>query len=141
MSDSKSESAPLEVYSIETVKHPIHIDEIQIVDKSVIKEEPQKEGKDEDDWLKEESSENVSNRVTIPIENDEDVSFSDLEDDDDDDSNIPIHYKNTTYGSDSSTKDSVQLGKSSTDSGKDSVYNSKMKESNDWLDVIDADVA
>ncbi|KAI3747841.1 hypothetical protein L6452_10525 [Arctium lappa] len=133
-SGTKLESVPLEISVIETEKHPIHSDEIQIVDKSVIQEEPHNqnrrskatsiamEGKDEtDDWLKEESSEIVGGRVTIPIENDEDVSFSDLEDDDDD-GNIPINYKKPTYGSDSSTNDSrgwVQLGRNSDGLGKD----------------------
>ncbi|KAI3808510.1 hypothetical protein L1987_24461 [Smallanthus sonchifolius] len=146
MSDSKTKSPPFEVTAIETVKHPIQIDDVQIVDKSVVQEES-REGKDEDDWLKEESSETVTNRVTILIESNEDVSFSDLEeeDDDDDDGNIPIHYKKATHASDSSTKDSriwAQLNRSSTDSRKDSdslgqvsVRNYETKESNDWLDV------
>lgn len=137
-SENLLDPAPLEVSAMETctptastntetVKHPIHSDEIPIVDKSVIQEEPHDTAKaedDTDDWLKEESSEIVSSRVTIPIGNDEDVSFSDFEDDDDD-GNIPIHYKKATYNSDSSTKGSqgwVQLGRSSTDSGKDSDF-------------------
>lgn len=100
MPESESESLPLEVSAIETVKTLTHSDEIQIVDKSVIQEEPC-EGKDEEDitadWLKEESSEIAMDRITIPLENDEDVSFSDLEEDDDDDGNIPIHYKKPSY--------------------------------------------
>ncbi|KAJ9540621.1 hypothetical protein OSB04_027127 [Centaurea solstitialis] len=110
-SSTKLESFPVEISVIETdipsilanEKHPIHSDEIPIVEKSVIQEEPLNhnmqatiiamEGKDEtDDWLKEE----ISEIITIPIENDEDVSFSDLEDDDDDDGNIPISYKKPT---------------------------------------------
>ncbi|GJY24020.1 hypothetical protein Tco_0397678 [Tanacetum coccineum] len=70
------------------------------------------------------SSEIVSSRVTIPIGNDEDVSFSDFEDDDDD-GNIPIHYKKATYTSYFSTKESqgwAQLGRSSTYSGKDGDF-------------------
>lgn len=94
----------VDISAMETVKHPIHCDEIQIVDKSVIKEGPL-EGNDEDDaddaddadeWLKEESSDIAINRVRIPIKDVEDVSFSDFEDDDDDDGNIPIHYKKAT---------------------------------------------
>lgn len=159
---------------LETEKYPVASTEIQIIDKSVIEEGPKKQGdqiahsastariaeeKDEDDgddWLKEESSEMVgSSRNSAPIENDEDVSFSDLEDEDGD---VPTSYKKVTYGSDSSTKDSrdwVQLGRSSADSTKDtdcvsieragsgqvSVHNSETKESNDWLDVDDIDVA
>ncbi|GJW13958.1 BSD-like protein [Tanacetum coccineum] len=131
------DSAPLKVSAMEictptastnteTVKHPIHSDEIPIVDKSVIQKEPHDTAQAEDatdDWLKEESSEIVSSRVTIPIGNDEDVSCSDFEDDDD--GNIPIHYKKATYTSDSSKKESqgwAQLGRSSTDSGKDSDF-------------------
>ncbi|XVE82958.1 hypothetical protein DITRI_Ditri16bG0047100 [Diplodiscus trichospermus] len=122
----------------ETEKHPVQSTEMQVVDKSVIEEEPMKETKyehsmsgssgvsiekfedDGDDWLKEENSEVVgTSATTIPLGNDEDVSFSDLEDDDDD---APTSYKKVTSGSDSSTKDSkdwVQLGRSSTDSIKD----------------------
>ncbi|KAI3722708.1 hypothetical protein L2E82_33750 [Cichorium intybus] len=109
-SENTANSVPESVL-LETVKHPIESDEIKIVDKSVIQEEthdPTK-GKDEDEadeWLKEESSE-----VTISIQNNEDISFSDLEDDDDDDGNIPIHYKKDT------------------------------KESNEWVDIVDIDVA
>ncbi|XP_076952615.1 uncharacterized protein LOC143626387 [Bidens hawaiensis] len=102
MSDYNSKSVPLDVSSTETVKHPIKINDIDIIDKSVIQEESH-----EEDWLKKESLEIVTNKVTIPIENNEDASFSDLDDDDDDDDgNIPIHYNKTTYSSESSTKDS-----------------------------------
>ncbi|KAI3760975.1 hypothetical protein L1987_51379 [Smallanthus sonchifolius] len=115
-SGTQSETVPLEasttplttsVVSADTEKNekqPDPTEEIQIVDKSVIQEEPRNEtrsenqklpsktisnvveDKDEDDWLKEDSSENVNitGTTAIPIENDEDVSFSDLEDDDDD---------------------------------------------------------
>ncbi|KAL6993876.1 hypothetical protein U1Q18_011987 [Sarracenia purpurea var. burkii] len=124
----------------ETEKHPVQSNEILIVDKSVVEEGPVNSAKDKDsgsdsssrkfeekyeddgdDWLKEESSEIVgaSGTTTISIENDEDVSFSDLEEDDGD---IPISYKKVTSGSDSSTKESrdwVQLSGRSTDSTKD----------------------
>ncbi|XVE86969.1 hypothetical protein DITRI_Ditri18aG0078400 [Diplodiscus trichospermus] len=158
-------SVPVE---IETEKHPVQSAEVQVVDKSVIEEEPMQETKhqhpssgssgvsmekfedDGDDWLKEENSEAVgTSATTIPIGNDEDVSFSDLEEEDDD---VPISYKKVTSGSDSSTKDSrdwVQLGRSSTDSVKDvscvgdkhsgseqvSARKPATKESNDWLDI------
>ncbi|XP_050206930.1 uncharacterized protein LOC126656404 [Mercurialis annua] len=154
----------------ETEKHPVQSKEIQIVDKAVVQEEPVSLTKDPssststskipdenceddaDDWLKEESSEMVgSSGTTIHIENDEDVSFSDLEEDDEE---VPISYKKVTSDrSDSSPKDPrdwVQLSKSSSDSVKDidfiskkheqvSAYNSDSKESNDWLDVDDID--
>lgn len=163
---SQPESVPLEISTaqstitalsadVETEKHSISSEDVQIVDKSVIQEEPRTETKsgddnmsfknviedkdddDADDWLKEDHSENVTGTgtTTIPIENDEDVSFSDLEEDDAD---APANYKN---GSDSSTKDSrdwVQLGSGP---GQASGQNSETKETNDWLDVDDIDVA
>nr|KJB43951.1 hypothetical protein B456_007G225700 [Gossypium raimondii] len=157
------------VVEIETEQHPVQSGEMQVVDKSVIEEEPMKVIKhqhstsgssgvsiekfedDADDWLEEETSEAFGrSATTIPLGNDEDVSFSDLENDDDD--SVPISYKQVTSGSDSSTKDSrdwVQLGRSSTDSVKDvscvgdkllgseevSARNPETKESNDWLDI------
>ncbi|KAL8250959.1 hypothetical protein R6Q59_034652 [Mikania micrantha] len=151
----------------ETEKHYIPSeDEVQIVDKSVIQEEPRNktktedqnmsfnntssivvEDKDEDDWLKEDTSEHIITGTTsIPIEHDEDVSFSDLEEDDD--GGAQTNYRKTASGSDSSTKDSrdwVQLGSDSSTVehvGRVSgAHNSEMKESNDWLDVDDIDVA
>ncbi|XP_039062372.1 uncharacterized protein LOC120206865 isoform X2 [Hibiscus syriacus] len=151
---------------IETEKLPVQSAEMQVVDKSVIEEEPMEQIKhqdstsgssgvsvekfedDADDWLKEEISE-VGNRsaTTIPLGSDEDVSFSDLEDDD-----VPISYKQMISCSDSSTKESrdwVQLGRSSMDSVKDvscvgdkhpgsnqvNARNPETKESNDWLDI------
>lgn len=150
-----------------TEKHTVLSTKVQIVDKSVVEEGPVKEIKnqdslsgsssrildekyedDGDDWLKEESSEIVgAGRATMPLVNEEDVSFSDLEEDDGD---APTSYKKVTYGSDSSTKDSrdwVQLSSSSADSAKDatgsekvSAHNTETKESNDWLDVDDIDV-
>ncbi|KAJ0526606.1 putative BSD domain-containing protein [Helianthus annuus] len=152
----------------ETEKHYIQTEEeVQIVDKSVIQEEPRNktkvadqntlssatsnvvEDKDEDDWLKEDSSENIvtgttTTTTTIPIDHDEDVSFSDLEEDDDEDAST--NYKKTASGSDSSTKDSrdwVQLGSdsSTTDRAGQVSGAHKTKESNDWLDVDDIDVA
>ncbi|CAL5369352.1 unnamed protein product [Camellia sinensis] len=159
---------------IETEKHQVHSTEIPIIDKSVIEEGPVNSAKEQtlhsdassrvlveqyeddgDDWLKDESSEIVgAGGTTIPVENEEDVSFSDLEEDDGD---VPTSYKKMTYGSDSSTKESrdwVQLSRSSSDSTKDvnavsveragsqqvSAHNPRMKESNDWLDVDEIDI-
>ncbi|XP_018499646.2 uncharacterized protein LOC103933822 [Pyrus x bretschneideri] len=168
-------SGPLpQAVDVETDKHPVQSSEIQIIDKPVIEEGPVKETKyqlplsnssskvvdekyedDGDDWLKEETSEmDGVGGTSIPVENDEDVSFSDLEDDDGD---APAGYKKVTSGSDSSTKDSrdwVQLSRASADSDKDSnsveirhsgsgqvsARNLETKESNDWLDVEDIDV-
>ncbi|KAA8550157.1 hypothetical protein F0562_001827 [Nyssa sinensis] len=148
-SNTQSEYMPLEKFAIEsptsivatdfeTEKHPISSTEIQIVDKSVAEEGPvnwtntqnfhsgssrvleEKCEDDGDDWLKAESSEIVGGGgTTMLTENEEDISFSDLEEDDGD---VPKSYKKVTYGSDSSTKDSqdwVQLSSSSVDSSKD----------------------
>ncbi|KAJ4714690.1 putative BSD domain-containing protein [Melia azedarach] len=178
-----SESMPLETSAadadpsvvaidFETEKYPVQSNEMQIVDKSVVREEAvdstkhqhslssssvaieEKFEDDGDDWLKEESSEMVGmSGSTMQLGNDEDVSFSDLEEDDGD---VPVSYKKTTSGSDSSTKDSrdwVQLSRSSADSVKDinpdgvkpatsqqvSARNPETKVSNDWLDVDDID--
>lgn len=177
--NAQSESVTLEAIPTEpnsstlndkfaTDKHPILSSEVPIVDKSVIEERPTNQAKDQnkhsgssskvdehfedeaDDWLKEESSDTGgAGTLTIPVENDEDVSFSDLEEDDGDAS---TSYKRVAYGSDSSTKESrdwVQLGRSSTDSTKDintvaselvSAPNSDTKESSDWLDLEEIDV-
>ncbi|KAG6724832.1 hypothetical protein I3842_02G001500 [Carya illinoinensis] len=180
-----SESAPLKTSAvelssssvpadIEMEKHPVQSTELEIVDKSVVKDEPvdqtmnqhslpgsssrvldDKFEDDGDDWLKEESSEMVGvSGTTFPIGNDEDVSFSDLEEDDGD---VPINYTKATTASDSSTKDSrdwVQLSRSSADSVKDissveiknagseqiSARNPESKEPNDWLNLDDIDV-
>lgn len=88
----------------------------------------EKDEDDADDWLKEETSENGDDvGKIIPIENEEDVSFSDLEDDDVD---VPTTYRKSNYSSDKESRDWVQLGKSSSDA-------KETKESNDWLDVDD----
>ncbi|KAI4315092.1 hypothetical protein L6164_027938 [Bauhinia variegata] len=176
------ESAPLQksavgasasMSDVEMEKHPVQSTEIGNVDKSVVEEAPanpsvqqsvsgstnkpfdDKYEDDADDWLKEDTSEMVGTSGTsIPIANDDDVSFSDLEDDDGD---VPSSYKKVTSGSDSSTKDSrdwVQLSRSSTNSDKDlnsfegkqhgseraSTHNPEQKDSNDWLNVDDIDV-
>ncbi|PSS21214.1 Protein gar2 like [Actinidia chinensis var. chinensis] len=158
----------------ETEKHPVQSTEIPFIDKSVVEEGLVSQGKgknlhsdlfskmvdekhedDGDDWLKEDSSEIVgTSGTTVPIMNEEDVSFSDLEEDDGD---VPTSYKKVTYGSDSSTKESrdwVQLSRSSSDSTKDinavsvdragfeqvSAHNPETKETNDWLDLDEIDV-
>lgn len=173
---SAVEAAPSIVVSdAEMEKHPIQSTGTHIIDKSVVKEAPvnptaeqssvlanrsldetyDDDDDDADDWLKEDSSEIVgAHETSIPTGNEEDVSFSDLEEDDGDG---PASYKKTTSGSDSSTKDSrdwVQLRRSSPNSDKDvnsvesrhaesehsSARNSDTKDSNDWLNVDDIDV-
>ncbi|BAS86208.1 uncharacterized protein [Oryza sativa Japonica Group] len=80
------------ITDFETEKHPIQVTEVAVVDKSVIKEQLTKDGSktpnvlqesfddDIDDWFDEEAE--LSGHTTIPIGDEEDVSFSDLEDDD-----------------------------------------------------------
>lgn len=141
----------------ETVKHLVESNEIPVVEKSVIKQEDTNRTKDqntndsgekdEDDWLKEECSEiGGATGTTIPVEND-DVSFSDLEDDDGD---VPSSFRKANDSSDKDSQDWVQLRKSTSDSSKDGEINHSSdvnvnihdaKESNDWLDVDDIDVA
>ncbi|KAG9151051.1 hypothetical protein Leryth_002628 [Lithospermum erythrorhizon] len=110
-------------------EHPIPPSEIQIVDKSVIEvehndrnkdrnvqsgpsyawESREDEDDDADDWLKEEETSELgkgATETTIPIDNDEDVSFSDLEDDDED---APSTLKKVNYTSDKDSPEWVQL--------------------------------
>lgn len=80
------------ITDFETEKHPIQVTEVAVVDKSVIKEQLTKDGSktpnvlqesfddDIDDWFDEEAE--LAGHTTIPIGDEEDVSFSDLEDDD-----------------------------------------------------------
>ena len=154
-------------------KQPVQSTEVEIVDKSVVKEAPVKPAAeqsssssvnkfsdemyedDADDWLKEDTSEMVDGGTgtSIPTANEDDVSFSDLEEDD---GEVPVSYKKAASTSDSSTKDSrdwVQLSRTSPNSDKDinsiesrhrgsehaSARNSENKDSNDWLNVEDID--
>ncbi|KZV29897.1 hypothetical protein F511_17321 [Dorcoceras hygrometricum] len=171
--DDSTKVSDIEIHSSnvladsETAKHPIESNEIHIVDKSVKKETDTSQAAeqaiksdfsnvleeidedDADDWLKEESSEIVpASRVTIPIENEEDVSFSDLEEDDDGDVSSTLKKSNHSFKKDS--PEWVQLRKSPSNSykdmdvkhsGKKNVNAYVTKESNDWLDVDDIDVA
>ncbi|XAR57693.1 hypothetical protein NMG60_11025936 [Bertholletia excelsa] len=179
VSNLPQEITPLETSSINTnpstkdadfekEKHAVQSTEIPIIDKSVVEEGPATSVKDQsfpsafsemldgnyeddaDDWLKEDSTGiDVTGGSSIPIEHEEDVSFSDLEEDVED---VPTSYKKVTSGSDSSTKESrdwVQLSRSSAGSAKDinavavdhvgfeqvSARNPETKEPNDWLDV------
>ncbi|CAH9110830.1 unnamed protein product [Cuscuta epithymum] len=104
------------------------------------------EDDDADDWLKEETSEiQTGAKTTIHMENEDDVSFSDLEDEDDND--MAISYKKERNGSNKESPDWVQLKKSSDGDGnsvnveKVNVRAIENKESNDWLDVDDIEVA
>ncbi|CAN6281544.1 unnamed protein product [Urochloa humidicola] len=80
------------ITEIEIEKHPIQVTEVAVVDKSVIKEELPKHqtetsnvlkeafDDDIDDWFDEEAD--LAGHPTIHIGDEEDVSFSDLEEDD-----------------------------------------------------------
>ncbi|EHA8589088.1 hypothetical protein COCNU_scaffold007951G000010 [Cocos nucifera] len=143
---------------VETEKHPVQTTEVKIIDKSVIEEQPPVQGKtkdlpcetskvsfekdeeDGDDWLEEDTGEmGGTGGAAIPLGHEEDVSFSDLEDDDDRDT---LSSSKTLDANDSRTKDSrgwVQLG-SQGSSKSDRSTSLQTKESNDWLDVEDIDV-
>uniref|UniRef100_A0A1J3JJF8 BSD domain-containing protein n=1 Tax=Noccaea caerulescens TaxID=107243 RepID=A0A1J3JJF8_NOCCA len=104
----------IETSEFVTEKHPIESKEIQVVDKPVIEERPapahhDKPGQspvagssprvidvqvddDADDWLKDEDTAgpvNSTGAAKHVVDEDEDVSFSDLEEDDD----VPVSYK------------------------------------------------
>lgn len=148
--------------------HPV-INENQTVDKLVVEGGPITQSKDDklqsasvtkleendeedaDDWLKEENTEITgTSKTSMSFEDDEDVSFSDLEEDD---SDMPAKSKKVVYSSDKDSQDWVQLRKSSTGLSRDTssvnqigsveenVQNPDSKESNDWLDIDDLEVA
>lgn len=83
---------PITDFEIE--KHPIQVTEVAVVDKSVIKEQLREDGTkasnvmqetfddDIDDWFEEEAE--LAGHTAVLIGDEEDVSFSDLEEDDDD---------------------------------------------------------
>ncbi|KAF8095124.1 hypothetical protein N665_0341s0048 [Sinapis alba] len=107
-----------ETSEVETEKHPIESKEIQVVDKPVIEEKPapapapaphykpvtgssprvidvqvDDDDDDVDDWLMDEDNAGtVSSTVATKhvVDEDEDVTFSDLEEDEDD---VPVNYK------------------------------------------------
>ncbi|KAJ8558392.1 hypothetical protein K7X08_005158 [Anisodus acutangulus] len=125
-------------------KQPVLSSESQIIDKPVVEAGlvTHVEESDEDDWLKEESAEIAgASKTTIPIDNEEDVSFSDLEEDDMD---VPANFKKVNNSSDKDSQDRVQLRKSSTNLSKDAnsfgstkvnVHTLDSKETSDWLNV------
>ncbi|KAG9440619.1 hypothetical protein H6P81_020784 [Aristolochia fimbriata] len=141
----------------ETEKHPVESTEIRMIDKSVVEEGPssqtghkdvyatssmlnEKDDDDGDDWLQEDNGEMGGHQV--PLGNEEDVSFSDLEDDDE---SAPTSARTVTDASDSSkcSRDWVQLSKNSGEAAKEGHSSSSpsgTKESNDWLNVDDLEV-
>ncbi|KFK34249.1 hypothetical protein AALP_AA5G120300 [Arabis alpina] len=99
----------------ETEKHPIETKEMEVVDKPVIEERPAPthhdkpvqipvtgsssprvidvqvdDDDDADDWLKDEDNAGTVSATKHVVDEDEDVTFSDLEEDDDD---VPVSYK------------------------------------------------
>ncbi|XP_010248356.1 PREDICTED: uncharacterized protein LOC104591249 [Nelumbo nucifera] len=119
-----SEYTSVPVTDFETEKHPVVSSEMQIIDKSVVEEGPAVNSKDKadfllgssskdldqkfeddgDEWLEDNSDLGGFSGTTIPLGDEEDVSFSDLEEDDD--GNIPVKSKTVAYISETSTKDS-----------------------------------
>lgn len=134
------------VSDLETEKYPLIASEIKYIDKPVIEAEPviqtsnygvssssvnQKFDEDGDDWL--EDNPDVTASV-FPLGNDEDVSFSDLEDDDDG-SRSPSARTVTDASDADASKGSgwMQLGNSRRSSSKE--CGNVTKETNDWLNV------
>ncbi|KAL6498186.1 hypothetical protein OROGR_028583 [Orobanche gracilis] len=141
----------------EIVKNSVEMDETRTVDNPISEENEagqiknqylksislnvsgEQDEDDADDWLKEETTEAsgaAGEHVEIPIENEDDVSFSDLEDDD---GEVPTNYIKSSYSSDKDSREWVQLGNSSSD--KESGDAHDIKESNDWLDIDDVIVS
>ncbi|GAB2224393.1 hypothetical protein Drorol1_Dr00005151 [Drosera rotundifolia] len=147
-------------------KHQVSSTEIPIIDKAVVEEGPINKSsnnfavassskganqmyEDEgDDWLKEDTAEIVgASGTTIPISNDEDVSFSDLEDDED----VPPGYKGVANADPAKkeSRDWVTLNnKQPANSGKDIEINRsgkdgdlvyEDKEISGWLDFDEID--
>lgn len=145
---SLGEPIPFEkTRDVETEKYPVISSEMKYVDKSVIEEEPiiktsklglsikvadQKSDEEGDDWL--EDNADVASS-TIPLGNEEEVSFSDLEEDDDGNGPSPSARIVTTEAFDSSKGSGqwVQLSKSPRSMTKGA--GSGPKENNDWLSV------
>jgi hypothetical protein len=87
------EASVIPVTDLEVEKHAIQVTEVAVVDKSVIKEQLTEDNTkasnvlqetyddDTDDWFDEESD--LAGHTSILMGDEEDVSFSDLEEDDD----------------------------------------------------------
>ncbi|XP_020587953.1 uncharacterized protein LOC110029833 [Phalaenopsis equestris] len=133
------------VVDISTEKHPVESTEAKIIDKSVIEEDSpvqsmskdlaevstiskQKDESNEDDWLEDESAEaSGPGENAAPLGQDEDVSFSDLEEDDD--HGIGAETKAISKSTPTQVKEPrgwVQLNKSN-------------QNKDDWLNVDEVD--
>ncbi|KAL9245852.1 hypothetical protein vseg_019454 [Gypsophila vaccaria] len=158
------EKAPSEMHDVKVDKHPVASAEDPVIKKEAIEEVSVKptvneksapttsksgvssDDKDEDDadeWLKEETEESSFTGTSYPLgHDDEDVSFSDLEEEDD----VPASNKKVGETSSTTKKSSdwISVKDSNTNpSGSNEVSSrtSKNKESNDWLDIEDIDDA
>ncbi|KAK1276634.1 hypothetical protein QJS04_geneDACA016014 [Acorus gramineus] len=131
----------------ETEKHAITATETRIIDKSVIEDSSlipsskmtaiDKEDEDGDDWLEDTDDVDGSGSSVVPLVNEDDVSFSDLEEDDDDAgvaTSGTIEIVTSPLDSQKVDKGWVRgvNTKSHTSPDTDS--------SNDWLDINDIDV-
>ncbi|ONK74578.1 uncharacterized protein A4U43_C03F7930 [Asparagus officinalis] len=140
-------STSLPITDLETEKHPVHTTEVKIIDKSVIEEDQpiqmktkdlkgtsntrsieksEEDDEDVDDWLEEEETgeASVPKGTTIPLGNDDDVSFSDLEDDGDQGTSNNSKTINHDF------KGAAKVGNST---------GAQNKESSDWLSIDDLD--
>lgn len=147
------------VVDVETEKHPVESTEVKIIDKSVVIEEDppvQSKSKDlqadvysvlkqkdvnyEDDWLEDETGEaSGSVENAVPLGNDEDVSFSDLEEDDD--HGIETQTKAISESTPTQVKESrgwVQLNKNQGIPVKKTNSTSPQNK-DDWLNVDEVD--
>lgn len=115
---STIEAPSMHASDVEMEKHPVQRTKIEVIDKSMVEKAPvnptaqqssststsrflDNTFEDEvDDWLNEDNSEIAGvSRTSMPTANDDDVSFSDLEEDDGD---APISRKRVTSSSDCS---------------------------------------
>lgn len=135
------------ISDVETEKYPLTASEVKYIEKSVIEEEPiiqsskygvssssveQNFDEDGDDWLEDNADVAAS---ALPLGNEEDMSFSDLEDDDD-----GSRFPSARIVTDASDADAskvpgqwMQLSESRRSSTKES--GNVQKETNYWLNV------
>lgn len=155
-------SPSVSITDFETEKHPVMTTEVKIIDKSVIEEDPpvqtkstnfssdtsntisiqkyEVEGEDGDDWLQEEETGEAggSRGANLSLGNDDDVSFSDLEEDEGDEG--PSKNSKTINNSkDSQPKDSEGGEKNSGAAISGHSPNPENEESGDWLSIDDID--
>lgn len=146
------------VVDIVTEKRTVESSDAKIIDKSVVEEDPpaqskikdllsdassvpkQKDESYEDDWLEDETGDaSASGEIAVPLGNDEDVSFSDLEEDDEHGNGAEpkaISKPNPTQAKES--RGWVQLNKSTGSPAKRSDSASP-KNRDDWLNVDEVD--